>query len=116
MSEKKQIPPSRLADQFVVRFPDGMRDKIAEAAKSNGRSMNAEIIAVLQERYQGGSFDVGQPVETMNLDDAIDAAMNEYERRQRELLHALFVKYGIRREEISPGVPFDRLTHPKGRR
>jgi hypothetical protein len=38
--------------------------------------------------------------------------MIEYERRQKELLHALFVKYGIRREEIGPGM--GRLTHPKG--
>jgi hypothetical protein len=32
-------------DKYVVRLPDGMRDEIAEAAKANGRSMNAEIIA-----------------------------------------------------------------------
>lgn len=45
---KDSLPPSRTADQFVVRFPEGMRDKIAEAAKANGRSMNAEILARLQ--------------------------------------------------------------------
>ena len=31
----------------MVRMPDGMRDQIAEAAKANNRSMNAEIIARL---------------------------------------------------------------------
>lgn len=40
--------PSRSAEQFVVRFPDGMRDKIAEAAKAAGRSMNAEIVQRLE--------------------------------------------------------------------
>lgn len=44
----KPKPPSRTADQFVLRLPDGMRDTIAEAAKANNRSMNAEIIARLQ--------------------------------------------------------------------
>ncbi|MDX0930555.1 Arc family DNA-binding protein [Sinorhizobium medicae] len=34
-------------DRYIVRFPDGMRDEIAAAAKANGRSMNAEIIARL---------------------------------------------------------------------
>lgn len=47
----KSLPPSRTADQYVVRFPDGMRDRIAEAAKANGRSMNAEIIARLQSTF-----------------------------------------------------------------
>lgn len=39
--------PSDKQDQFVVRFPEGMRDEIAVAAKANGRSMNAEIVARL---------------------------------------------------------------------
>lgn len=34
-------------DQYMMRFPDGMRDEVAAAAKANGRSMNAEIIARL---------------------------------------------------------------------
>ncbi|MBR8344243.1 Arc family DNA-binding protein [Burkholderia ambifaria] len=45
---KPTQPPSRTADQFVVRFPDGMRDRIAEEAKANNRSMNAEIVARLE--------------------------------------------------------------------
>ena len=38
----------RGSDQFSLRFPDGMRDELKEAAKANGRSMNAEIIARLE--------------------------------------------------------------------
>nr|WP_298815571.1 Arc family DNA-binding protein [uncultured Roseibium sp.] len=38
-------------DQFVVRLPDGMRDQIAEAAKRSNRSMNAEIVARLEETF-----------------------------------------------------------------
>lgn len=36
-------------DKFMLRFPDGMRDAIAERAKANGRSMNSEIIQVLED-------------------------------------------------------------------
>ncbi|SDR18121.1 Arc family DNA-binding protein [Paraburkholderia tuberum] len=46
---KDTKPPSRTADQFVVRFPDGMRDQIAAAAKANNRSMNAEITSRLAQ-------------------------------------------------------------------
>ena len=34
----------RGSDQVKLRLPDGMRDELKEAAKVNGRSMNAEII------------------------------------------------------------------------
>ncbi|MGY0161456.1 Arc family DNA-binding protein [Edwardsiella tarda] len=36
-------------DKFNVRFPDGMRDAIAKRAKQNGRSMNSEIVKILEE-------------------------------------------------------------------
>ena len=36
-------------DKFNVRFPDGMRDAIAERARANGRSMNAEIVQILED-------------------------------------------------------------------
>ncbi len=36
-------------DKFNLRFPDGMRDAIAERAKRNGRSMNSEIVQILED-------------------------------------------------------------------
>lgn len=39
------------AEKYIVRFPDGMRDRIAEAAKQNNRSMNAEVVARLQASF-----------------------------------------------------------------
>ncbi|WP_082549636.1 Arc family DNA-binding protein [Mesorhizobium sp. Root552] len=32
------------ADKFVIRMPEGMRDRISENAKANRRTMNAEIV------------------------------------------------------------------------
>lgn len=45
---KQAIYSSRTADKFVVRLPDGMREKIAEVARTHHRSMNSEIIARLE--------------------------------------------------------------------
>lgn len=47
--------PSRQADQYVVRFPDGLRDQIKALAKTNRRSMNAEIIVALEARMQAAT-------------------------------------------------------------
>ena len=41
----------RGSDQIKLRLPDGMRDELKEAAKVNGRSMNAEIIARLKKCF-----------------------------------------------------------------
>ncbi len=40
---------SRTADKFVVRLPDGMRDRVADVARQNHRSMNSEIIDRLEQ-------------------------------------------------------------------
>lgn len=50
----KDVPPSRTAPQFVVRLPDEeFRERIAEAAKANNRSMNAEIVDRLSRTFSG---------------------------------------------------------------
>lgn len=43
--------PSQTQDKFVLRLPDGMRDRIKAAAEANNRSMNSEIVATLEEKY-----------------------------------------------------------------
>ncbi len=47
----KKPYPSDAADKFVLRLPEGMRERIAEFAKQAGRSMNAEIVARISESY-----------------------------------------------------------------
>ncbi len=34
---------------FGLRMPEELKEKVAERAKKNGRSMNAEIVQILQE-------------------------------------------------------------------
>lgn len=43
--------PSRLLEKVVVRLPDGMRDTLKIMAEANKRSMNAEIVARLEESF-----------------------------------------------------------------
>ncbi|ALZ85475.1 MULTISPECIES: Arc family DNA-binding protein [Pseudomonadaceae] len=43
---------SRTADKFVVRLPEGMRERIADVARNHHRSMNSEIIARLEQSLQ----------------------------------------------------------------
>lgn len=57
----KEPYPSETADRYIVRFPDGMRDRIREEADKNGRSMNAEIIARLEQTFSGGPNLLGEP-------------------------------------------------------
>lgn len=40
--------PSAKQDQFNLRFPDGMRERIAREAEKSGRSMNTEIVSRLE--------------------------------------------------------------------
>ncbi|APM54848.1 MULTISPECIES: Arc family DNA-binding protein [Enterobacteriaceae] len=44
--------PSQEMDRFNVRLPVGMRDAIADRAKRNGRSMNSEIVQILQDALE----------------------------------------------------------------
>lgn len=50
--------PSAKQDQFVVRLPDGMRDQIKYAAELNNRSMNAEIVARIEQSFDPRSIKV----------------------------------------------------------
>lgn len=49
MSDK----PIKDYDKFVVRLPEGMRDAIADRAKKNGRSMNSEIVQIIEDALVG---------------------------------------------------------------
>lgn len=39
---------TRTAEKFVLRLPEGMRERIAEVARNHHRSMNSEIISYLE--------------------------------------------------------------------
>jgi len=49
---KKVAGAGSTSDQFRLRLPDEIREKLAEAAMANGRSLNDEIIYRLMQTLQ----------------------------------------------------------------
>jgi hypothetical protein len=41
----------RGSDQFPLRLPEGLRDRIKAYAEEHGRSMNAEIVRILEAKF-----------------------------------------------------------------
>ncbi|MCQ4269801.1 MULTISPECIES: Arc family DNA-binding protein [Pseudomonas] len=77
---KQAIYSSRTADKFVVRLPDGMRERIADVARNHHRSMNSEIIARLEQSLiQEGALSDDL---TMRLDSP-ELSLHERELLQR---------------------------------
>lgn len=79
MNEEVKSYNSRNADKFVVRLPEGMRQRIAEVAKNYHRSMNSEIVSRLESslrtevciQQEFGETESAEGVsigETINLD------------------------------------------------
>lgn len=56
---------SRIADKFVIRMPEGMRERIAEIAKDNHRSMNSEIIRALESLVDDSKLDLSDSTSIM---------------------------------------------------
>jgi hypothetical protein len=65
--------PSKLLDQFVIRMPDGLRDRLAEEAAINQRSMNAEIVHRLVSSLEWSSVArLRKALENINLSKLYD--------------------------------------------
>lgn len=94
--------PSDSADKFIIRLPPGMREQIAAAAKTNNRTMNAEVVLRLQ-----ASFD--------RFPDSVERAIDKLEQEQAELrqqIEALsFVMEELREMKRAQTQPTTR--HPR---
>lgn len=89
--------PSQTQDKFTVRFPDGLRDAIAKQAEENGRSMNSEIVQILQDAVDGKAHLVANSAYDINelnkIADENKKMMSEHMKnmkdeieKQREIL------------------------------
>ncbi|WP_079201357.1 MULTISPECIES: Arc family DNA-binding protein [Pseudomonas] len=92
---KQAIYSSRTADKFVVRLPDGMRERIADVARNHHRSMNSEIIArleqsMLQESSLGDELNVTLDSPELSLHEReLLQRFRQLSRRQQNALVAL---------------------------
>ncbi|RJT47248.1 Arc family DNA-binding protein [Rahnella woolbedingensis] len=89
--------PSQEMDRFNVRLPAGMRESIAERAKANGRSMNSELILIIDEALKNPF--TRAPDESKLMKAYSDLACNrpsnedemaEWEEKMNTLLFNLF--------------------------
>ena len=77
-----QQSDSRTADKYVMRLPDGLRDRIKEIAKANRRSMNAEIVLVLERAFGAETAATGEI-----LADSPVAALNTTARQGSDIIN-----------------------------
>ncbi|CAH0133380.1 hypothetical protein SRABI05_00104 [Agrobacterium fabrum] len=66
---------------MMIRLPEGMRDRIKESAEKNNRSMNAEIVAVLEDAFPSQPYDFAAE---LNFIDEIDEIRAKLERLKQE--------------------------------
>lgn len=63
---------SRSSDQFRLRLPDGMRERLKVAAAENRRSMNAEIVHRLDMSFRETvALNLRPPEETLERINAL---------------------------------------------
>ncbi|AKP85136.1 Arc-like DNA binding domain protein [Escherichia coli ACN001] len=74
MSEKDE---SNFIERFTVRMPDGMRSAIAERAKRNGRSMNSEIVQILEDALSYDVSSVDKSLDLKQIKSLLDKISNE---------------------------------------
>jgi plasmid stability protein len=87
MSEKDQYP-SDAAERFQVRLPPGLRDRIKAYAERHGRSMNTEIVRVLEREFPEPwtiAGRVGQMIEMLRALKAGSASDEHIEKLVEEL-------------------------------
>lgn len=93
---------SRTADKFVIRMPDGLRERIAEVARASRRSMNSEILYRLASSLAEPGAEsaeiaaeevwtphVGMLVETSAMEPAVIARFVMHDQQLFAALHIL---------------------------
>ena len=63
-------------DQYMLRLPPGMRDRLKELAKGNKRSMNAEVLAAIEAWIRHGHRVEATPM-TDDAAEALGAAIKQ---------------------------------------
>jgi hypothetical protein len=79
----RKLYPSEQQDRLIVRFPDGMRDRIAALAKANGRSMNAEVISMIEASFRRNERPTDEQQKT-DLAQEIRELRGAVEKMQKE--------------------------------
>lgn len=93
----------------MLRFPDGMRDRVAEAAKAHGRTMNAEIVHRLEK-----SFVADQPFSAKAFAAHVNQ-LNAIDRLMKSLPVDLSTQYGLHLYRMELDRATKELTTSRGK-
>lgn len=88
--------PVRDFDKFMLRMPEGMRDRIAREAKTNGRSMNAELIARIEKTLEDDTALVKLTGRVEELEADFEKRIQELEQTMYEVTHYLLPPHARR--------------------
>lgn len=109
--------PVQPQDKYIIRFPDGMRDRIRASAEANNRSMNAEIVKLIEEGYELRAEKEWLEAQTIDYEaereiiEAQIAAYEEEENRKAETQRAI---KEIREEVRRLGEMFAEFVKQRG--
>jgi hypothetical protein len=92
---------SRESDKFMLRFPEGMREHVADAAARNRRSMNAEVLARLERTFRWDEVDHPHPAE-------LTAEIQASAARLQELIR----EFALQQVDPDRGAPADDPATP----
>lgn len=113
--------PGRGADQFPLRLPDGMRDRIKQRAAANNRSMNAEIVSLLEEALVDEIFKDSEELKTARAAHQAESenmtgfykipsivSGEELDRLIRKALAETLERAGVVRERVEVDIKDDK--------
>lgn len=104
MSQRK-LPDERVAAiaPFGLRMPPGLRERIAQAAEKEGRSMNALIVRVLEDAFPPEPTLDDMLAELGYLLDAQSVNMDQqFERSLMRQIERLKLKISATRKRLGP--------------
>lgn len=78
--------PSRSLDKIIIRLPDGLKERIRRVAERNDRSVNAELLVLLERTYPPEAI---LDVYIRDIADLVKASPAE---ARRELWRTIFQK------------------------
>jgi plasmid stability protein len=89
--KKTAIATNRTSDKFILRLPDGMREKLARVAERKGRSMNAEVVAALAMYFEHEDAAPGSKGyrRSAAIETAIKDLVDQMANQHRELVQLI---------------------------
>lgn len=105
-------PLTRDIAPFGLRMQSDLKERVKEAAKSNNRSMNAEIVATLEEKYPSlrvKRLDVIRAFLELELDDQLELVeLAEADVRDPQLGRVLRAFFDTQKK-VGEKIPSDHL-------